>query len=376
MILREGNRLRASMARTALRTVLAACLLVVALAPSAAHASVTTHVGAQHGAVTFETYQGEVSVDQTLVPVDLIGRRGALGWQLGFGFASSSAEDWTGDGSLSGLADVRGALSRRFASDRILLSAAADIALEEGPYDGGERLLLAWVAAPELSLPLPGQGRGNRYRLDASARLLSTKHAAVFAGAFYEREDAFQLRDDGLELDPSDVIGGGLGIERGWGDVLARLQGFLEHPQDGQIDGADAWRLGDRTRLRAEVVAPVAEGEGVFAVDLLGVGSGELLPGWVLDENWARGGNRVDWNFGWQSSTPTFWGAGIGGTHVRGFTGALGHADWYLPHAEVGRRSANGAVRCGATYRTGSVREGRSLDGFELSVSWSREWRR
>ncbi|MEZ4648915.1 MAG: hypothetical protein R3E97_09050 [Candidatus Eisenbacteria bacterium] len=63
-------------------------------------ASVVTRIGAEHEAVTFETYQGEVSVDQTRIPFDVIGGSAEFGWQVGFDFASSHAEDWTGDGPL------------------------------------------------------------------------------------------------------------------------------------------------------------------------------------------------------------------------------------------------------------------------------------
>ncbi|MEZ4648914.1 MAG: hypothetical protein R3E97_09045 [Candidatus Eisenbacteria bacterium] len=160
------------------------------------------------------------------------------------------------------------------------------------------------------------------------------------------------------------------------GSVDARLQGFVEYPTDGKIDGADAWGLGDRIRVRAEVEAPVADGEAALSLAVLGAGSGEILPGWVLDSYQVRGGNRFDWDLGWERSTPTFWGAGIGGAHVRGFTGALGHSDSVVPHVSFGRRSGQGDVRIDAGYRTGSAREGRALDGFSAAFSWTREWRR
>ena len=352
----------------------ASLLLRTSLVAPAVAGPVSTRVGVDYEACSFETYLGDVDVSQTRIPVDLFGRSGATRWNLGIDFAQSDAKDWSGDGALSGPSTLRAGASREAAEGRLRLSAEAAFALTRGPYSPDERLLLDWVSRHELALPLPLVGQGNRYRADASLLLFGTKRVAVFAGGFVEIQDAFEFRDDGLELDPSDLLGGGAGVERGWNHASGRLQVFYEHPLDGRIDGADAYALGDRLRLRSAFEGPLGSGRASLSAEMLSVGSGELLPGWVLDSSWIRGGNQLRWALAWETESPAFWGAALTGTSQRGFTGALGHSDWIAPRVVAGRRFGAGEVRLEAEYRRGSVREGRPLHGFGLAFSWSRGW--
>jgi hypothetical protein len=356
-----------------IRTTVTLLALVIVVAPAFA-GPVSTRVGLDFASYSFETYTGDVEVSETLVPIDLLGNAGATDWNLGVDLASAEAQDWTGDGSLSGPSQLRAGLSREFVDGRLQVSADAGFALTKGPYSSDERLLLGWISRHELNLPAPLFGQGNRYGADASFLLVSTKRAAVFLGGFVEIQNAFEFRDDGLELDPSDLLGAGVGLERGWNRASARLQLFYEHPLDGRIDGADAYALGDRYRLGAEFVTPFGSGRADGSAELLSVEDGEILPGWVLESSWIRGGNRLLWAFSWEKEAPAFWGLGLGGRHHRGFSGALGHSDWLVPQVVLGRHFGNGDVRLRTEYRVGSVREGRSLQGFAGTLSWSREW--
>lgn len=357
-----------------LRLPLAATL---ALLPYVALAGpVSTEVGARYESYSFGTYTGDVDVTQTLVPIDLRGRTGETAWSLGLDFTSSTADDPDGDGSLSGVSAFRVGAGRDFVEGRLRVSSDAVISLTDGPYTADERRLLGWVASHELGLPRPLIGQGNQFRADASLFLVGSKRTAVFAGGFGEFRSAFQFRDDGLELDPAELVGAGLGVERSWDDATGRIQLFWEHPGGGQVDGVDAYSLANRYHLGLGFEAPVGSGRGALSADLLSVGSGELLPDWALDSSWIRGGNRLLWSLSWMKYAPAYWGLGLAGTHERGFTGALGHSDWIRPHLVVGRQLESGDLRLRAEYRGGSVREGRSLRGIGFAFTWSREWNR
>ena len=64
-------------------------------------------------------------------------------------------------------------------------------------------------------------------------------------------------------------------------------------------------------------------------------------------------------------------GAGLEGSHLRGFAGQFGHVDWVAPVFRV----AYGAETSTTTFRlrraSGKTREQFALDGWGLDLAWS-----
>lgn len=352
-------------------------LAVLVCGPAPAFAAVRTVLGAEQISYGFATYRGDAEVVQTRVPLDCSSRLGAVEWTVGFDFASSRAEDWRGDGTLSGPAALRASLATELAGGRVALAGSADIALQDGPYDGEERLLLDWISRHELALPMPVAGQGHRFRVDASSLLLASRRVATFAGVFAEFAGAFTFRDDGLELDPTDLLGVGLGAEMNVGESIVRLQVFHEEPFGGAIDGESAYHLGARERLGLGAELPLAAGRVRASAELLSAGRGALESGWVLDPAGVRGGNRLLWSLGWGFTGPVSAGFDLDGTHHRGFSGALGRSDWIGPRLRFARELGGlGEAAVQIRYVRGTVREGRAFDGFGFGVTLAREWGR
>ncbi|MBK8230109.1 MAG: hypothetical protein IPK72_05890 [Candidatus Eisenbacteria bacterium] len=221
----------------------------------------------------------------------------------------------------------------------------------------------------EFSRPRPGQGAV--FGVTGAVQLVRRAHWSAQVGLGFERRGAYALGPDGPEFDPGDRVrlGAGGRLAGGRGDL--RLSVDRASTGDEQLAGGDAYRSGAQTQVRLELATPRSTYGAQAALAWTARSGGSIADQTVLDPMAVRSGNRLRWRV---AGTREYrdWGLrlGAGGSHLRGFSGLLGHADWVGPEAGVVRRFRASSVELAARAPFGSSREGESLDGLSLELRY------
>jgi hypothetical protein len=153
----------------------------------------------------------------------------------------------------------------------------------------------------------------------------------------------------------------------GW---VAHHGAIVERPGMTALGGRDAFRNGTRLTWNEAITRTRAGRTWRGELSLLFGWSGELHPGTTLVADPLRSGNRVRWSLGHERASSWPIRIALTGTHYRGFSGTLGHADWITPSLELGHRFGPGVLEGSFDLSVGEVREGGSLGGVGLRLAW------
>lgn len=221
----------------------------------------------------------------------------------------------------------------------------------------------------EFSRPRPGQGA--ILGVTSAVQVVRRAHWSAQVGLGFERRGAYALGPEGPEFDPGDRIR--IGASGRVAGARGDLRGSLERASTGdeQLAGVEAYRGGAQTQLRLELATPRAAYGAQASLAWTARSGGSIADDAVLDPMAVRSGNRLRWRVAGTRELRD-WGLrlGAGGSHLRGFSGLLGHADWIGPEAGVVRRFGASSLGVSAGFPFGSSREGESLDGLSLELRY------
>ncbi len=341
-----------------------------------ASAQIRTEAGAIVRSWTYETYIEEVGVDQTVIPIRAEADFEPWQFDLSLDFAKSEVSDDAGTHELSGLSRF-GIGASRFAWDnRFRFEVGADWILEQGPYELDETRVLSRVAEPVLNLPASYLGTGHRFHAAAQGVVFEQRGLIGVAGAHVASSGAYDLRDDGLDASGGMAAGLAFGLDQATSLALFHHQVWWQSGRSEDVGGSPAFDLGSEVGVGSDARLALATGDLSVGLEMLFVSAGSVDPDLLLEPGFVRGGNRFRWQLGWAVEDIWSWRVGLGGTHHRGFSSALGRSDWITPSAGIGWSVGASDVSVGVEYSAGQVREGRDISGFGLSASWSQEWTR
>lgn len=357
--------------------VLVAAVLATAGAPaSAAAAQIRTEVGAIVQSWTYQTYLEEVGVDQTVIPIRAEADFAPWQFDLSLDYAKSGSSDDAGTDDLSGFSRFGIGASRFAWENRFRFEVGADWILEQGPYELDEARALSRLAEPVLSLPAGYLGTGHRFHAAAQGIVFEQRGLVGVAGAHIESSGAYDLRDDGLDASGGMAAGLAFGLDQATSLALFHHAVWWRSGRSEDVGGSPAFDLGSEFGVGSDARIALAAGDFSVGLEVLFVSAGSVDPDLLLESAFVRGGNRFRWQLGWAVQEIWSWRVGLGGTHHRGFSSALGRSDWITPSAGIGWSVGAGDVSFDLEYSAGKVREGRDISGFGLVASWSQEWSR
>ena len=337
-----------------------------------AQAQVQLLVEPSHTRWSYEDPSGDVRAQESLLAVDAAWRKGAMTWRAGLDVVSATGESGGRSGNFDGLGDARVGVQTRWAEGALHLGVRLETSLfEEGLTPN--QLRAARVLEPfQLGFALPRPGDGTRMTATGAWQLVQRAAYHGQLGASYQLRGAYDLRDDGLALDPGDRLRAGTR----WVAQVARLpvgvQVFYERFSWSDMAGAQAFRLGPRGIVQLDARVPLGRRELGLALKGLFAEAGETAPGSILDPHALRGGNRLRISAEspvWSGDSARLEGRVEFRVH-RGFSGMLGRSAWITPGVRWTRRGWGGAVSISAEVSYGQVREGQTLQGAALSLAW------
>lgn len=320
---------------------------------------------------TFERPRIDHEVEQSYVAADL-GFHFDSGLHLAAGanFVSTVHHEEEVTGNIDGLGELRFRAEHRFVSDRLRIGARAAFPLSGDEFLPREIRALRMLEIPQLEFPLADAGVGGHQGIDLTGQIVRQRSLLAQIGLGVEARNSYAIRDDGLELDPGGLIRVGGSVDHSLSSWVLHHGAVLERPSTTTLDGRDAFRNG--TRITWDEGLSLLRSENAWRADLalLLAQSGKLFPGGTLVEDPLRSGNRVRWRVAHDRESSWPLRVALTGTHYRGFSGTLGHADWVTPSLRVGHRFGPGVLEGTFDLSVGTVREGGSLGGVGVRLAW------
>ncbi len=332
--------------------------------------------GAAYQSRSWEAARGDFTATEYLLPVDVSWRSPGLRLSAGADFTRGAA-DLPGEGNVRlSLGEFRSAAEVGIWNDRMRVAAGTRIptntaGLGPGPAEVAE--LFDEVALGFGRARHPG---GPSLVLGIGGQPVVGPELAVQFGAAWERRGAYELLDDGRKLDPGDLWRSGLSVTAGRGSVLGELAARWDRIDESSYAGGFRYREGDLFAARAGLRRQFDRGRLDLTASLATRADGSVDAGSPLVLSAVGGGRsgRVGVS-GVRRTVRGDAGVALGLLNIRGYPGDLGHA-WAL---EPGLSWASGLAtgRLGLAVRGlfGRCRSDRALRGWDLSLTWQREWR-
>lgn len=365
----------------AARTMLAAALVLSACAslPSDGTAEAGSGGPVLEAGSSFEfgrwwygTYLGNDRVEQAYLPLDLIWRPAAdLRIRLGGDLAWSGRSGLAQDSRLDGPGDFRASAETALLGGRVRLSAGGTASIRPSVLTPDELHVAEALEAVALNASLARRSDGGRWGVQAAGLLIQTPFILVHGGAGLEARRPYRFEGDGREVDPGAVVRLGAGLAGGRASLVHTLDVNVDTPAASSLEGGGGFEPG--RQFRAAWSSLSGSGLRSIRADLAFVArsTGSVGDGTPLDAAAVRGGNLLSLALTGSRRTGQ-WDleAGLGGTWVRGFPGALGRASWVAPSIGASRRVGSGRIASGLRLILGTCREERDLRGVGFTLGW------
>ena len=333
----------------------------------------TIRVGADWRSWSYETRDGDVSIQQLEVPVSVGYRRGPWSTLAEIAFVSNDS-DLRGGGSadLSGLGRARLRAVRSLWDGRTLAFLETRFSNLVNRIDDDELQLLEILERRELSFPFTSADVGSQVRGGALTQIVRSSDLLVQAGAEFRWRAAFELREDGLELDPGEELRLGATLDHELSGVLWRHGLWREVFAGTDLDAEKAYTSGAQWRWESRLRKRLVGLELGADLSILWSEDGTLESTLFLDDSSLRSGNRLVAGFWLTRPDPQWmWTASLHTTQFRGYSGSLGHSGRIVPRLEIVRQLTTGQLELGVDAAFGTLREEESLTSVGLSLAWS-----
>ncbi len=320
----------------------------------------------------YGTYLGGDRVEQSYLPIDLLWRpREDTGVRLGGELAWSARKGFAGDDRLDGPGDIRVSAETALHGGRVRVAAGGATAMRSRSLRSGEIHVAEALDALALEMPLARPAHGGKWGVQAAGLLVRTPFLLLQGGAGVEVRLPYVFEDSGREVEPGAVLRLGAGMATGRGSSLHSLDANLDMPGSSTLQGGGEYLPGSQVRLTWLSSAGSGRSRFRASAGFVARAGGSVGRETPLDASAVRGGNLLRLGVAgsrrmgsWEME------AGLAGTWVRGFPGALGSASWVEPSLAVSIPFASGVAAIGLRLITGQCREERHLRGAGFSLGW------
>lgn len=374
----NGRRVGRPALRGALRAAVLAAVGGGVVAVSCADAQVHLRIAPLHTRWSYDETRGDVSGQQTYLALDAGWRTAPVTYSVGLDLVTARGESSAAAGNFDGLGDARVGVQSRWAGGALRLDARVETSLYEDGLSPNE-LRAAEVLEPfQLGFAVPRPGDGTRITTTAAWQLVRFAALHGQIGLSYQMRSGYDLREDGLSLDPGERLRVGTRWVRNVARVPVGAHLFVERFTASDLAGAEAFRLGSRMTVGLDTRVSMGDRSLALSLEALFAESGEVSTGTFLEAQALRGGNR--WVAAasaplWTATRMRIDGSLRARVH-RGFAGSLGRSAWVTPGVRFTRSGLGGTVALALETSLGRVREGGTVRGMSAGLAWTGEFLR